>query len=53
MVEAGVSGDYSKAELERAMQRLFAAGRILASQVLWQRDNRHRVQGIARAAEPL
>jgi hypothetical protein len=49
-IEQGlVNGGFTIRDMESAMRELFNAGEIVADQELWQRGNRHRANGLARA----
>lgn len=50
MQAAGLAGGFSAPELKRAMNKLFADRRIVASAELWRGPDRKVVLGIARAA---
>jgi hypothetical protein len=49
---AGFAEPYSKVDLKRAMNELFAEDEIVASVELWRGADRKRVVGIARLAAP-
>jgi hypothetical protein len=44
-----VNTGFTVKDMETAMRELFNAGAIVADQELWQRGNRHRASGLARA----
>jgi RecA-family ATPase len=48
MVVAGLVNGYSRRDLDAAMERLFAAGEIVADAQLWQRSDRHWATGLGR-----
>jgi prepilin-type processing-associated H-X9-DG protein len=50
MKDAGYAADFTKADLKRAMNALFADGAIEGDAKLWQAGNRHWVCGLARVA---
>ncbi len=48
MTDSGLVVGFNKNDLERAMQRLFKIGVIIADAELWRRKNRHCQTGIGR-----
>ena len=48
MTDSGLVVGFNKNDLERAMQRLFKIGVIIADAELWRRKNRHSQTGIGR-----